>query len=166
MRAVILGAAVQRFGEVRVLRLGAFLLAVGIGSAPFAQSPWQFLVAILLLPAGTALLFPSTTSLISRYATPEEVGQTMGVQQSFGGMSRLVGPVWAGAAFQHLGPAEPFWLAAALVFLTGLFALRLSPGEARKPRRAPEASRASPPEPACDLATPAPALGRKKDEGG
>lgn len=135
MRAAILGPLVQRFGEVRVLRCGALVLAVGMGSAPFAASAEQFLIAILLVPTGTALLFPSTTSLISRFADPETVGQTMGVQQAFGGVSRLLGPVWAGAAYQSLGDAVPFWLASALVFSTALFAFRLRPGEAPRPKQ-------------------------------
>lgn len=138
MRAILLGPLVQHFGEVRILRSGALVLGLGMISAPFANTPWQFLIAIILIPAGTALLFPSTTSLISRYAEPEVVGQTMGVQQSFGGVSRLIGPVWAGAAFEHLGEPIPFWLAGALVLLTGVFSLRLQPGEApRKPPKVP-----------------------------
>ena len=84
------------------------------------------------MPAGTALLFPSTTSLISRYADPEEVGQTLGVQQAFGGMSRLLGPIWGGALFQHVGQGAPFWTAGGLVLATALFALRLHPGERPK----------------------------------
>lgn len=110
------------------------LLALGLGMvAPLAASPAQFLLAILLIPAGTAMLFPATTSLISRYADPDHAGQTLGVQQAFGGLSRLLGPVWAGAVFQAMGEAVPYWLAGALVFATALFALRLHPGE--KPRQ-------------------------------
>lgn len=132
MRAVILGKAVQHFGEVRVLRLGALLLGLGMLTAPLSANPWQFLAVITLIPAGTALLFPSTTSLISRYADPDVVGQTLGVQQTFGGVSRLVGPVLAGWVFQHWGESFPFWLAGSLVMLTALFSLRLHPGEARR----------------------------------
>lgn len=131
MRAVILGAVVKRFGEVRMLRLGAFLVAIGMLTAPFANSPWQFLAYITFIPAGTALLFPCTTSLISRYADPNVVGQTLGVQQTFGGISRLLGPVLAGWIFQHWGEPFPFWLSGTLVLLTAVFALRLQPGEAR-----------------------------------
>lgn len=134
MRAILLGPLVKRFGEVRILRVGALVLGIGMLSAPFAANPVQFLFAIVVIPAGTALLFPATTSLISRYADPEVVGQTLGVQQAFGGMSRLLGPVWAGAAFQHLGEPFPFWLAGGLVLLTGVFALRLKPGEAPRPQ--------------------------------
>ncbi len=132
MRAAVLGALVQRFGEVRVLRIGALLLALGMLLVPATVTPAQFLMAAILVPAGTALLFPSTTSLVSRYADPREVGQTLGVQQAFGGMSRLLGPIWGGAVFQYLGHAAPFWLGGGLVFLTALFALRLHPGEARR----------------------------------
>ena len=132
MRAAVLGALVRRFGEVRVLRFGALLLGLGMTLGPFATTPSRFLPLALLVPAGTALLFPSTTSLISRYADPREVGQTLGVQQAFGGMSRLLGPIWGGAVFQHIGPREPFWLGGSLVLLTALFALRLHPGEAPK----------------------------------
>ena len=130
MRASVLGVVVRRFGEVRVLRLGALLLGIGMCVAPAAASAATFLMAIVLVPTGTALLFPSTTSLVSRYADPEEMGQTLGVQQAFGGMSRLLGPIWGGAVFQHVGQGVPFWLSGGLVLATALFALRLRPGEA------------------------------------
>ncbi len=133
MRASVLGIVVRHFGEVRVLRLGALLLAIGMMVAPAAPTATIFLLAVLLVPTGTALLFPSTTSLISRYADPREMGQTLGVQQAFGGVSRLLGPIWGGAAFQHIGQGVPFWLSGGLVLATALFALRLHPGGA--PRR-------------------------------
>ncbi len=132
MRATVLGTLVRRFGEVRVLRAGALVLGLGMCLVPAATSPGYFLAAVILVPSGTALLFPSTTSLVSRYADPREVGQTLGVQQAFGGMSRLLGPIWGGAAFQQIGQGVPFWLGGALVLATALFALRLHPGEAPK----------------------------------
>ena len=85
MRGLVLGILVRRFGEVRVLQFGALLLGLGMILGPFATTPLSFLPWALLIPAGTSLLFPSTTSLISRYADPQEVGQTLGVQQAFGG---------------------------------------------------------------------------------
>jgi len=134
MRALVLGAVVRRFGEVRVLRGGALLLGTGMVLAPFVAELPLFLGCAMLISAGTAFLFPSTTSLVSRYADPREVGQTLGVQQAFGGVSRLIGPLWAGAVFQHIGQGVPFWVGGCLVLLTALFALRLQPGEA--PRKA------------------------------
>ncbi len=42
----------------------------------------------------------------------------MGVQQTFGGMSRVVFPVVAGLVMDELGRGVPFAIAAALVLLT------------------------------------------------
>jgi len=135
MRAVVLGRVVSLWGEVRVLRTGIALLAVGMVLAPLAQTPGTFLLAIALVPAGTAMLFPCTTSLVSRHAAAGEIGQTLGVQQSFGGMSRLLGPVLAGAIFQQVGARATFWTAACLVVLSGFAATRLHPAQAPSAER-------------------------------
>ena len=58
---MVLGAMVKRFGEVRVLRTGALLLSAGMLLVPLATSPLKFLAVMILVPAGTALLFPPTS---------------------------------------------------------------------------------------------------------
>lgn len=138
MRGLILGPLVRALGEVRVLRLGATSLGLGMIGITAAPNLATFVLAMTLVPTGTALLFPCTTSLITRYAPPEAVGQTMGVQQSFGGVSRLLAPIWAGAAFQALGPPWPFLFGGTLVLATAALSLRLRPGQAPLPRRAEE----------------------------
>lgn len=136
MRAVLLGPLVKRIGEVRVARLGALVLVTGFALAPFGASSWWFLLAILSMPAGTALLFPSTTSLTSRYSDPGESGALLGVQQAFGGVARLLAPILALGLFQLYPPsgdvvwggALPFWSSSTILFLTLLLALRIRPG--------------------------------------
>jgi MFS family permease len=132
MRAILLGPAVRRFGEVGVVRLGALSLSIGLACMPlpaWLDLPNAGRIAVLALvallsPVGTALLFPSTTALVSRRSPRHETGQVMGVQQSFGGVSRMVGPLWSGAAFQ-IGFAYPFWIASALMLGVGTLTLRL-----------------------------------------
>jgi len=131
MRALILGPVVSRFGEVRTLRLGALSIATGLVAISFtrdfglstAGNLMVLAAAAAFVPIGTALLFPATTSQISGRAKRRETGQTLGVQQAFGGVSRVVGPIWAGFAFRDLGVPTPFWIGAAImlgVFLIGL----------------------------------------------
>lgn len=129
MRAAALGPIVDRLGTVRTLRLGVLSIGLGLAAIPLPQTLWGFGLAVMLIPIGTALLFPATTSLVSRRARRRQTGQTLGVQQTFGGISRGVGPAWAGLLFQHLGVASPFWVAAGLVVLVGLLALRVTPDE-------------------------------------
>lgn len=125
MRSLILGPTVRRCGENGVMRLGTVALVLGLALVPLAEHLVAFGIAILLVPVGTALLFPATTSLVSRHAPRGETGQTMGVQQAFGGLARVVGPSWSGVAFQHLGIGAPFWISAAVMAAVGALAWRV-----------------------------------------
>ncbi|HET6344363.1 MAG TPA: MFS transporter [Myxococcota bacterium] len=132
MRAVLLGPAVRRFGEIGVTRLGSLSLILGLALLPVPamldlSRPVQLTLlalAAIFMPVGTALLFPATTALVSRRANRSETGQTMGVQQSFGSVARLIGPVCAGAIFEA-DIRYPFWAAAALMLGTSFLTSRL-----------------------------------------
>jgi len=116
MRAVVLGALVERLGEIGVLRVGVLALATGQLLLPIPTGLVGLALAIALVPIGTSMLFPVTTSQVSRHARPGQVGQTLGLQQSVGGAARMIGPIWAGAVFQHIGWGWPFTFASILVF--------------------------------------------------
>ncbi len=60
--------------------------------------------------------------MVSHRAPEGQTGLMLGVQQSFGGVARMLGPLWAGAAFQYLGIRSPFFLAAGLLLAVRLFA--------------------------------------------
>ncbi len=130
MRTLVLGPAVQRFGEVRTLRLGLLSITSGLAGLPLATNLWQLALAALFIPVGTALLFPVTTSMVSHRAPEGQTGMLLGLQQSFGGVARMLGPIWAGAAFQYIGIRSPFFLAAGLVLAVRLFAQRVEDGDA------------------------------------
>jgi len=127
MRSVVLGPAVRRFGERGTMRVGLLALGVGFLAQPLAPHLALWAAALLFVPVGTALLFPATTSLVSRYSERHELGATMGVQQAYGGVARLAGPIWAGAAFEYFGVGAPFLVSAALAVATFAFALGLEP---------------------------------------
>lgn len=122
-RAGILGKMVDHFGEARLSRIGMFLLACGLGGMPLAANIPMLAVAVALVPLGTAFTFPCVTGLLSRVVPQHERGLYMGVQQTFGGAARIAGPLYAGWAFDHLGPGVPFYTAAVIVLLTILLGL-------------------------------------------
>jgi MFS family permease len=129
MRAVILGRLVERFGETGVMRMGAILLALGLMAIPVPRSILGFAAVVALVPVGTALLFPATSALVTHRAPAAELGQVMGVQQAFGSVARVTGPIWATAAFQALGIDVPFYVSSAVVCIVILLALRVKPSE-------------------------------------
>ncbi|UCG88142.1 MAG: MFS transporter [Gemmatimonadota bacterium] len=125
MRALVLGRLVDRFGETRVMRLGATSLALGIFLIPRATTVLGFGLVVCLVPVGTALLFPSVSALVTHRVRKKELGQALGVQQAFGGMARVIGPIWSTAAFQGLGVQVPFYIASAVVAFVVLLASRI-----------------------------------------
>ncbi|MBX9929777.1 MAG: MFS transporter [Gemmatimonadaceae bacterium] len=117
-RAGILGKMVDHFGEPRLSRIGMVLLACGLGGMPLAFNIPTLAIAVALVPLGTAFTFPCVTGLLSRVVPSHERGLYMGVQQTFGGVARVVGPLYAGWAFDHLGRGVPFYTAAVVVLAT------------------------------------------------
>jgi multidrug resistance protein len=128
MRSLLLGPIVDRLGEPWTMRTGTLLLVLGLVLYPVPSSLWTLALVIPLVPIGTALLFPSTTSLMSRLADPRELGATMGVAQTFAGLARVVAPLLATAAFQRLGHAWPFYLGGACVAVVGVLAFQVTVG--------------------------------------
>lgn len=125
MRSVFLGPVVDRVGETWAMRMGAGLLVVGLVLYPLMPTVWLLVLAIPLVPIGTALLFPATTSLMTRASDKSEVGTTMGTAQFFAGISRVAAPLAATYAFQSYGHRSPFFLGALLVALVSLLAFRI-----------------------------------------
>ena len=137
-RALILGWAVDRYGEARLSRFGSALLAAGLAAIAFmhpladphavahalggllpvswvAVLPYLPLgLAVALIPLGTAFTFPCVTALLSRVIPSHERGLYMGVQQTFGGTARVLFPILAGLAFDRYTEL-PFLVSAALV---------------------------------------------------
>jgi nitrate/nitrite transporter NarK len=132
MRALLLGPVVRRVGEVGAMRLGTLALACGMLALPLPvllpvpASARLLTVAVIatLVPVGTALLFPSTTALVSGRSPRQEMGQIMGVQQLFGGVARCLGPIWSTWLFTQ-SVLLPFWVAASFMLGGGVLTWRI-----------------------------------------
>jgi len=118
MRALVLGRAVDRLGEARLSRLGILLLAAGLAATGLAREGALLAAGFTLMPLGTAFLFPCITGLLSGVVPPRQRGLYMGVQHTFGGVSRVAFPVAAGLLIDRSGVGVPFWLSALLVLAT------------------------------------------------
>ena len=125
MRTAPVGWVNARLGEVRTMRLGATLMTLGFALVPLAPTLPLFVACQLLMPLGTALLFPANSALVSHRAEKGELGQTMGVQQTFRGVSSVIGPIWAGFAYGKLGPTVPFFASAAIIAFVVVMASRV-----------------------------------------
>ena len=142
MRSVLLGPIVDRIGETWAMRIGTGLLVLGLALYPVPRDLWTLALVIPLVPIGTALLFPATTSLMSRYSDPGELGTTMGVAQTFAGLARVMAPLLATSLFQRLGHGWPFFVAGGFVALVGIMAFQVEV-HPRAAKRTAEGAKAS-----------------------
>jgi MFS family permease len=117
-RVLLLGRMVDWLGEARLSRLGLILLTAGVLGMPLATSLWMLAIAVALIPLGTAFTFPCVTALLSRVIAPRERGLYMGMQQTYGGVSRIIAPLFFGWSFDHLGVRSPYFFSAAFIFMT------------------------------------------------
>jgi multidrug resistance protein len=131
MRVSLVGWFNARFGEVRTMQVGTISLLLGLALMPLpaavlppAPALVLFIFFLVLVPVGTALLFPASTSLVSQRTERHELGLVMGAQQTFRGIMSIIGPVGATLVFDKLGHGIPFLCAAAIVSVALVLAFR------------------------------------------
>ncbi|MBL8752912.1 MAG: hypothetical protein JNK15_06380, partial [Planctomycetes bacterium] len=69
--------------------------------------------------------FPCVTALLSKVVPAGERGMFLGLQHTFGGLSRLVAPLAYGVLLDAFGAGVPLWVAAGVVAATILFGVGL-----------------------------------------
>ncbi len=131
MRVSLVGWFNERFGEVRTMQVGTISLLLGLALMPLPASILPpapalvlFVFFLVLVPVGTALLFPASTSLVSQRVDRHEQGLVMGAQQTFRGIMSIIGPVGATLVFDKLGHGIPFLCAAGIVSVALVLAFR------------------------------------------
>jgi MFS family permease len=117
-RVLLLGRAVDWLGEANLSRLGLLLLATGVVGMPLSRNLGMLAVAVALIPLGTAFTFPCVTALLSRVIAPKERGLYMGLQQTYGGVARIVAPLFFGWAFDSIGVSAPYFFSSAFIVAT------------------------------------------------
>ena len=143
-RVLLLGRMVDWLGEAKLSRLGLVLLASGVLGMPLSRNLPMLAIAVALIPLGTAFTFPCVTSLLSRVIAPRERGLYMGMQQTYGGVARIIAPLFFGWAFDTLGVSSPYFFSSTFILATLLLGFgldRYAKGEvaAVKPTREQEA---------------------------
>jgi MFS family permease len=135
-RVLLLGRAVDWLGEANLSRLGLVLLAAGVVGMPLSRNLGMLAIAVALIPLGTAFTFPCVTALLSRVISQRERGLYMGLQQTYGGISRIIAPLFFGWAFDRLGVSSPYFFSAAFIVATIVLGLGLD--QVARPARAAE----------------------------
>jgi MFS family permease len=85
---------------------------------PLCGSLPMVLFAVALLSIGTSTNRPPTFGLLSILTPSAEQGANLGIAQSAGSLSRIVGPLFAGALFDA-HPAMPYYICGVIAMFAG-----------------------------------------------
>jgi multidrug resistance protein len=113
----LVGRAVRRLGERRLVPPAILTLSIGLALIPAAYGLPVLLLATALLAIGMGFNNPSIQALISKLSHADEQGSVLGVSQSMGSLARILGPVWGGYVYDHFGTVTPYVAASAIMLI-------------------------------------------------
>lgn len=106
----------ERYPRLPVMALGAFLIAIGLGSVAFFDTYFLFLLSMIIYTIGELITAPTATAFIADVAPVTMRGTYMAIYGLCLRFGFGLGPVVGGVLHDTLGPAY-IWHGA---FLTGL----------------------------------------------
>ncbi len=114
-----------RFGERRVLLAGLALVVAGQFVTGLAPTQVWLYVGLAFLGAGSGLVSPASSALVSLYSRAEQQGRMLGVYRALGSLARGVGPIAACLIYWWLGARILYSLGGILVLAPFALGLRL-----------------------------------------
>ena len=106
----------KRFREESLFLVGNILMVIGLAAIAWSATILHLTLALGLLALGKSLNTPMITSLISKQARADQVGEIMGTAQGFSGLGRMLGPTWGGLFYGWI--PESAFVATSLVLLS------------------------------------------------
>lgn len=127
--AFVQGGFVRRkahtIGEKNMALIGLICIIPGMIFIGISSSVFILYLGLFFLAAGSSMVIPCLTSLVSLYTPKEFQGQSIGVFRSLGALARVVGPIVASVIYWRLGSASPYIYGAAFLIIPILFVLAL-----------------------------------------
>ena len=125
--AIIQGGLIKyisdKFPEKGIILFSMVLIAFGLGLLPYSINFTGIMIVMMVLSIGSSILQPTLMSMVSKYAPESEQGAVLGVNQAFGSLGRVLGPLWGGFSYQFIGYPSPFLTGAIFTVATFFIAV-------------------------------------------
>ncbi len=128
-QGALTGPLTKRWGEASIIKVTLLLSSISFGTLLLANSFLTVMLTTCFFTLPNALLRPAVISLTSKHATTKQ-GVAMGLNNSFTSLGRIIGPIWAGYAFD-INLHYPYLSGAAILFIGFLISLAWISQESR-----------------------------------
>jgi DHA1 family multidrug resistance protein-like MFS transporter len=120
-QGALTGPLTKRLGEATLIKITLLASSFGFIALLLANSFLAVLLTTSLFTVPNALLRPAVISLTSKHSDTRQ-GIAMGLNGSFTSLGRIVGPIWAGFAFDF-NYHYPYISGAVIMFIGSLISL-------------------------------------------
>jgi MFS transporter, DHA1 family, tetracycline resistance protein len=100
---------IPRFGEETLALWGLAFCSISVFSIAFLPTANWLYATQTLFALGVGLASPTLRGLISARTPAQEQGRALGGTQAMVSLAMVLGPLWAGAAFDYFGYTAPYW---------------------------------------------------------
>lgn len=125
MQGGLVGPLVQRFRERPLATYSLLIQALATIGIVTVPALWMLYPVSVINSLGTGLIWPTLGALLANSVSHDEQGKVSGVGTALGSLMSILGPLWAGAAYDRIAPAAPFWIGAILFVLASLLLTRV-----------------------------------------
>jgi DHA1 family tetracycline resistance protein-like MFS transporter len=117
MQGFLVRKMIPKFGDRKLAIVGLMIQTAMYGLLAFAPQGWMLYPITGMVSVGSAITTPTLTGMVSNGVSFREQGMILGVTASVNSLTRVFGPLWAGAAFDYINPGAPYWTGALWIAL-------------------------------------------------
>jgi DHA1 family tetracycline resistance protein-like MFS transporter len=125
VQAVLVERLVPRYGKKRMALVGLLASVVGWPALALAPALWMLFPIAFLQSGITGFIWATTGVMVADLVSEREQGQLAGVNVALGGLMSMLGPLWAGAVYDHVSPQAPYWMGALILAFACLVLVRV-----------------------------------------
>ena len=112
-QTLLLGSALRRWGELRLIQIGIVVRAAGMMAIALTSSPFSSAIGASAFACGTGLSVPPTQSVATKAVDDSIRGGILGLYQSMASLGTIISTALGGVLFA-IDPFLPFQVAAVL----------------------------------------------------
>lgn len=117
LRMKVIPMMIDKWNENKLILWGMSSVIIGLFIAPMVNSILPFVGIMTLFSFGTGIVRPLLNGAISRSASEKEQGAIMGVANSLGSLSQIIGPMLGGFLLTTAYPESMLFAAAGIMSL-------------------------------------------------
>jgi DHA1 family tetracycline resistance protein-like MFS transporter len=125
VQGALIERLVPRYGEKRMALVGLLGSVIGWPLIMLTPMLWMLFPVTFLQSGITGFIWATTGAMAAGLVNEHEQGQLAGVNVALAGLMSMLGPLWAGAVYDHVTPNAPFWMGSILLVLACLLLARV-----------------------------------------